>query len=290
MLGDSESQSQPGGRRGVYGFAIEGLDDPGGLVPADPRWPCLRVVRAAPNSVVPGGEAGAFHLDDQRAELWITKSDRIEVDRRTLTARFSTRERLSDDAILHPYLGLPASLASRWLGRQVFHGGAFALAGRAWALLGDKESGKSSTLAWFLRAGHQAVTDDVLILEGRQLFSGPRCVDLRPDAGERLGGEPLGMLGNRVRTRLRAGPAPPSAPLGGLVQLEWGESVRIEPLDPGDRLQALVRNSNLPPAREESAAFLELAALPGWRFVRPRDLDGMERANAQLLERLESVP
>jgi hypothetical protein len=46
-----------------------------------------------------------------------------------------------------------AALAARCLGRESFHPGAVVVEGCAWAVLGDKEVGKSSTLAHSPSAG-----------------------------------------------------------------------------------------------------------------------------------------
>lgn len=274
-------------REGAYGFAIAGLDDPGAVLgEAGPDWPDLRVVREVGT---PPGEApapGTVEVGDDRAEIWLGDGGRVELDRATLTVRFATRERIEDRLVAHPYLGLPASIASHWLGRQTLHGGAFVLGGRAWALLGDKEGGKSSTLGWLHRRGLAILSDDILVLEAGVLFAGPRCVDLRPEAAALLGGENVGMLGNRVRWRLRPGDAPAAVPLGGVVHLEWGEPARVEPLDAHERLTGLVRNSVIRPGDADAAPFLDLAALPTFRFARPRDIDAMDANGSLLLDAL----
>jgi hypothetical protein len=58
----------------------------------------------------------------------------------------------------------------------------------------------------------------------------------------------------------------------------------VEPLDSDERFAGLVRHSVLRPYPTDAIAYLELATLPTWRFVRPRELNDMDRANAQLLE------
>jgi hypothetical protein len=272
---------------GAYGFAITGLDDPGELLgPADPSWPPLRVERVAepPSGAVE--EPGTVRVTERDAEIWIGDGGRVDVDRDAMTVSFRTRRRLEDRLVVHPYLGLPASIASNWLGRQVLHGGGFARDGRAWALLGDKESGKSSTLGWLAGRGFEILSDDILVVEDGVLFAGPRCIDLRPEAGAVLGGEDVGMLGNRVRWRLLPGAAPPSVPLAGVIHLEWGSSVVVDQLDAGERLTGLIRNSVIRPGSGDAAPFLDLAALPTSSFVRPRDLGALEASGEALLEAL----
>ena len=275
---------------GAYGFEIAGLDDPRPLLgPAGSDWPLLRIDRPPPDPHRSGRRfpPGTVRVEPDRAEIWITERDRIEVDRATLTVRFATRDRLGDELVVHPYLGLPASIASHWRGRQALHGAAFHHAGRGWALMGDKEAGKSTTLASLLRSGHEVVSDDILVVEAGVLFAGPRCVDLRPEAASVLGGENLGMLGSRVRWRLRPGGVPPSMPLGGVIHLEWGDRPRVEALDSAERLKRLVNSSVIRPDSADGTAFLDLAGLPTWRFVRGHDLGEAERANEELLQTLK---
>jgi hypothetical protein len=273
---------------GAYGFAIDGLDDPGDLLgPADPRWPTLRVERLVEERDGGGEPPGTVRVADGRAEIWIGDGGVVEVDRDTTTVSFRTRARLEDRLVVHPYLGLPASIASNWLGRQVLHGGGFARDGGAWALLGDKESGKSSTLGWLAARGLEILSDDILVIEDGSLFAGPRCIDLRPEAGALLGGQDVGMLGNRVRWRLRSGEAPASLPLAGIVHLEWGERMLVEPLDAADRLAGLIRNSVIRPDSGDAAPFLDLAALPTFRFVRPPELGALDVSGRTLLASLD---
>ncbi len=228
---------------------------------------------------------GTIHIDADHAELSLLDGDRIEVQRDPLVIRFMTSEPVPAAAILHPFLGLPASIASRWLGRFSMHGGAFAHAGRAWALLGGQGSGKSSSLAHLLGEGHPVLSDDILIIRGTTVFSGPRSVDLRADAAG-LGGEPLGFVGNRQRWRLRASDCPPSLPLGGMFHLVWGDQIGVKPLQPKDRLQALVNSTVLRPEEREAEQLLALAALPAWECSRPADLGDLEQVAARLLAAL----
>ena len=102
-----------------------------------------------------------------------------------------------------------AALAARWLRRESFHAGAVVVEGGAWAILGDKEAGKSSTLAHLALNGYTVLSDDVLVLERGSVFAGPRCIDLRAEPARRLGArEPLAVVGMRERFRIELGPAP----------------------------------------------------------------------------------
>ena len=274
---------------GIYGFAVDGIDEPERyLLPAEPGWPRLTIVRNGAQDGIPAREPGTVRVEPERAEIWMTAGDRIEIDRATLTVRFSTRKALHDRVVLHPCLGLPASIASYWMGRQALHGGAFRHESGVFALMGVREAGKSSTLAWLLGRGHEIYSDDILILDQGALFAGPRSVDLRDKAAAVLGGEDLGMVGNRMRWRLDPGAVEAVAPLAGVVHLEWGDRVSVERLGSGESLPSLVQNFVVQPKRAESLAYLELASLPAWRFTRPRDLTRIDEVNAQLLEELAS--
>jgi hypothetical protein len=267
----------------MYGFAVSGLADPSLLGPADPAWPRVAVAHAPAPDPRTARPAGTVLVEDGQARIWIADGGLVEVRREGLRVTFATPERLRDQVVIHPYLGLPLSIANRWVGRHAFHGGAFVLGGRAWLLMGDKEAGKSSTLGWMLREGHQVVSDDILVLDGRVLFAGPRCIDLRPEAARVLGGETLGRVGGRERLRLPTGAAPTQVPVGGVIHLAWGERVDVQPLESSERLVGLIGSAVLRPRSEDELAFLELMALPAWRFVRPRRLERMDEANAQLL-------
>ena len=148
---------------------------------------------------------------------------------------------------------------SRWLGREGFHGGGIVVDGGVWAVLGDKTAGKSTTLAWLARAGVGVVSDDVLIVDGETVLAGPRSIDLREEAAERLGtGELIGRVGARDRWRVTLAPIAAELPLRGWITLEWGEAVAVEPIRGAERLRALLPAPRRPPgarrARPRSCA------------------------------------
>jgi hypothetical protein len=272
--------------RGAYGLRITGFDDGGEhLMEVPSEWPQLEV-RCSRGVAEQPQPAGTVRVWENHADIWLAGGDRMDVLRDPPTLHLISREPFAHKAIVHPYLGLPATIVSRWLGRIAFHGGAFVHGSRGWGLLGGREAGKSATLGALMRAGLPVLTDDVLIVEGTTVFAGPRSVDLRADAAERLGGERLGIVGNRTRWRLRPAPSPPQIELGGLIELVWGDANRIEPLDPQERLQAVIASTYPPPTREEAVALLEIAALPAWRYTRRLEIDELERQIAQLLEEL----
>jgi hypothetical protein len=97
------------------------------------------------------------------------------------------------------------------------------------------------------------------------------------------------MLGNRVRWRLSSGDGPAAVPLGGLVYLEWGDDTRVDPLGAEERLEGLIANSVIRPGPADARPFLDLAALPTLRFVRPRDLAALDASGERLLGALGSA-
>jgi hypothetical protein len=272
---------------GAYGLRIAGVESVR-LQPGDPAWPVLSVQRETgsdPDAERPGTVA----LDKEGARIWIADGGRIDVDRATLAVRILTPARLSDDAVLHPYLALPAAFAAYWMGRRALHGGAFIAGSGAWALLADKGGGKSSTLGALLRRGHVVLSDDILVLDGLSLFPGPRSVDLRHEAAAVLGGEALGVVGARPRWRLEPGPAPVATPLRGFVHLTWGDALEIESLELEERLRELLWHFVLRPATDDALAVLDLAGLPAFRLTRPQRLDALDSGVDQVLDALACV-
>lgn len=163
-----------------------------------------------------------------------------------------------------------------WLGRESFHCGAFVAGGGAWALLGERESGKSSTLAALALAGYGIVCDDILLLEGTACFPGPRCVDLREETAAALdAGDALGTVGGRERWRLPVPQLHEAPVLRGIVFLDWGDDFEAEPVPASRQLAGLLHHRALRLHSSVPEVLLELAALPAWELRRPRRLDSL---------------
>ena len=268
---------------GAYGLALSGVDSATrSLVQAEPGWPTYTLVNTIGQT-----ERLMDRLGDDRAELRLRSGGTILVDRLEARAEFVTPEALTSDELVHPYLAPVAAVAARWLGRDSFHGGAFVLAGDVWGLLADREGGKSTTLAWIAAQGLPVVCDDMLILEGGMAYAGPRVLDLRAEAAERLSaGNYLGIVGARERWRLELGAVPPGCRFRGWIFLEWGDDVAIEPVPASQRLPRLTEHLGLRVPPLSPQRFLELAALPGWEFRRPHGWDRFEEAGSRLLAAL----
>lgn len=271
---------------GAYGFELVGAAGAAAqLVEAGSDWPLLEIERHLGVATVRRSEISA-----DRAEIALVAGDRLAVQRSPLRATFTTARPLSDEALVHPYLAPAAAIAGYWLGREAFHAGAFVLDGGVWAVLGDKESGKSSLLAGLARQGHSIFADDTLVLAGDLAFAGPRSIDLRREPAQELdAGESIGVVGDRERWRLRLGSVESTSRLRGWVFLAWGESLELTPVSAGGRLQRLLAHrmiKGLPPP--EPGLMLELSGLPGFQLRRPRSWSQLETAASRLVDALSA--
>jgi hypothetical protein len=266
---------------GAYGFSLTGVEGARELLLAAPAdWPNLALERRSVN----GEEPTQDSIGPDRARLPLQRGW-VDIDRERAKATFFLRTSPSDGDLVHPYLAPAAAVAARWAGRESFHAGAVIVNGGAWGVLGEKESGKSSTMAWLALHGHDVLVDDLLVLDGDDAFAGPRCIDLREEPAARLGaGVPLGMVGLRERWRVTLGPVSPRVPLRGWVTLGWGEETGVEAVRAADRLLALLplRSVRLvPPAPE---ALVRLASLPVLHLRRPKVWDSLPGATEALLD------
>ena len=246
---------------------------------APPGWPELEL-RCAP----PGpGRPELDSVGPDRAELtlhggWAT----IERAPARVTFRLPAPPPPRD--LVHPYLAPAAAVAARWAGRESFHAGAVIAGGGAWAVLGDKESGKSTTLAHLALSGHDVVSDDLLVVDGDSVLAGPRCIDLREGSAGHLGaGEPLGVVGVRERWRLALEPVAPRTPLRGWVTLAWDDEVAVDALRGPDRMLALLpfRSVQLAPGAPQD--LVDFGALPVLRLRRPRRWEALDEGAGRLL-------
>ena len=268
---------------GAYGLALDGVDAAAPLLlAAAPTWPRFRITNTTGRV-----ERIMDRLGEDSAEIGLRSGGMLYLDRLEAHAEFVTPEQLSPDELAHPGLAPVAAVTARWLGRQSFHAGAFALGTDVWALLADREGGKSTTLAWLASRGHPIVCDDMLVLDGDAAFEGPRILDLRAESAQRLGlGDYRGQVGTRERWRVQLDGVPAGLRFRGWVFLEWSDEIAVEPVRAGERLPRLAPHLGLrvPPARPDRV--LELAALPGWEFRRPRGWERFDEAGDRLLETL----
>lgn len=270
--------------RGCYGCRISGLDAASELLVQIPdNWPQIDV-EWQPSA---GPPSDLDVIGPDQAVLPLLGEGRVTIERARRHVRFELPRRPPDGDLAHPYLAPAAAVIARWDGRESFHAGGVLRGGGAWAFLGNKESGKSSTVARLALEGWDVLVDDLLVLEGTRAFAGPRCIDLRESSAARLGaGESIGIVGARERFRMPLGEVPAVAPLHGWVVLEWGDEVSLEQLAGPERLLALLpyRAVRLTPL--EPAALVELSSRPVWRLRRPQRWDALDAVVAVLSERL----
>ena len=266
---------------GAYGLALTGIDAAASvLVAAEPEWPRYSVTNTTGQM-----ERISDRLGEDSAELTLRSGGMLFLDRAESRAEFVTPEPMSPDELAHPGLAPVAAVTARWLGRQSFHAGAFALGTDVWALLADREGGKSTTLAWLASRGHPIVCDDMLVLDGEMAFQGPRILDLRAESAQRLElGDYRGQVGTRERWRVPLEDVPAGTRFRGWVFLRWSDELAVEAVRAGERLPRLAGHFGLrvPPSRPDRV--LELAALPGWEFRRPRGWDRFDEAGERLLD------
>lgn len=281
------SQTTSPGLLGAYGIRLRGLEAAAELL--------VRVHGQAPaylvESEVGTPPPGPEHVDDEGALLRLRSGGRVLIDRQASRVCFEVPHPLRPDELVHPYLAPAAAVIGRWLGRESLHAGAFAVDGRVLGVVGTREAGKSSTLAWLALAGVDVLCDDLLVVDGRSTFTGPRSIDLRKDAAAQLdAGEAIGVTGGRERWRLRLAPMHGGQALGGFVFLGWGDRVTVRALGAAERLTRLApqRGLRLEPARHD--AMLDLASLPAWEVNRPRGWESVPETGQRLLELASTTP
>ena len=284
MGGPSDSSSLP---VRCYGFKWSGLD--AGMPPicelarGAAEIQVRQVISAAPTGLSALGPAGG--ADDQIAVLELVTGGFLVLDRRQGTATFEVPVLIDPQELVHPYLVPAAAGFCSWVGREAYHAGAFVADRRAWAVVGDKEGGKSTLLAVLAQRGHPVLSDDLLVLDDRTVRQGPRLIDLRRPTAEHLGlGEPLESAREGGRWRVRLAPTP-DVDLAGWIFLRWGDTVEMKKVGPSDRIARLLA---LAPTRAE--AVVSLAALPAFELVRPRSWDSLPGAIDRLLEHLGPNP
>jgi hypothetical protein len=223
-----------------------------------PGWPCLRIVRA-PDQAEPG---------------W-TSVETGEYEATVPTA-------LPEDELVHPLLGGLAAMVARAVGRDALHGGAVVGTTGAWAVLGDKGTGKSTLLAACAKRGLEVLTDDVLVLDGEWGYAGPRCIDLRPEAGERFG--PGVPVRGGTRLRLTLPPARPRERLAGFLHLRAADTPELVPLSPSGQVSRLLDCRTRDGWPRDPQLLLELGALPAYDLTRAADWEGLEGVVNALVE------
>ena len=264
----------------IYGLHLTGVGGPGLMPVPDSDQPrvTIRQARQAPEPAFVGND---------RAVLDLPSGRQLVVHRDAGTAIF-TGPPLSDDELVHPYLGAAASIFSRWAGREVFHAGAFVCGGLAWAVLGNREAGKSSLLATLADRRWPVLADDLVVTDGHQVFCGPRTIDLRHRWPGSVG--PVTRARDTTRWRLSLPPAPRAVPLGGWIHLRWHEEITMRTVPASVLLGRLAAGRTWPGLPSDPKTLLALAACPGWDLRRPADWARMDETVDMMLHTLRTSP
>jgi hypothetical protein len=275
---------------GAYGLNVVGLSGAEEWMQALPHCsPPLRVETAREAS----NNSERSSLDGTAADLRLVGGGRLRMRRGDERAVFSFPELPPDEDLLHPYLAPAAALAHLWAGREALHGGAFATSAGAVALLGEKEGGKSTTLAW-LAVKHRlsVLSDDLVVLRSGAVLSGPRCLDLRRTRTlDGLDLDAARVVRNSERLRLSLPPTPSETPLIASVVLRWGPRIRLDEPAAADRLRELLPNRMYGDRLGgDPPALLQVAALPMLIVTRPRGEEGLREAALAIRTRFKMKP
>lgn len=272
------------GGAGVYGLDVVGLGDVSRYAGVPQPGSPVLVVRQQIGEAPPGVRS---RLYDDRAVIPLIDNGLLEVSREPAVASFLMPRVLSSDELLHPWLVPAAATVNAWHGRRVLHGGIVSDGQRALAVVGDKEGGKSTLLAWLaLQTELLVMCDDLVVFDGDVVFAGPRCIDLRPSSVPHLPdviGRTLVRDGTRLRLPLPS--APPTSELIGLVVLEWAEEAKTVAVPVGERLGRILPHALTEGIPEGAAGVLGFATYRMWRLLRPRRWDCLP-ASAELLREL----
>jgi hypothetical protein len=267
---------------GAYGLRLHGLADElhlrEGLVRAPEHWPAVsleqRIENPSPAPVV---------LNSEWARIPLAAGGHLLLDRRRRRATFVSPAPVEADILLHPALAVVGAIFSDWLGRHAIHAGAFVVDGEAWALLGERWAGKSSTLGWLAQAGSPILADDLVVIDGGTAFAGPRTLDLKTSSARYLGRDGNPVRGG-VRHRVTLDGVDAEMPLRGWIALSWGDVVEARPIPPAERLRVLIENLQVRRPGPGSAALLDLATVPGFEVQRPRRLAALPEAGAKVMD------
>lgn len=271
---------------GVGAYGIVPVDfslDPSWWNEAPEHWQRWRVhwkpIEAA-EEVRPEAESVSLVLNHQPDGFAVVRRD-------TQQTTLYLREPLTAEGLVHPYLGSTVVAVAHWNGWHSFHAGSVVIKDRVWAMLGDRERGKTSALAWFSKSDYPVFADDVLVIRGGDALAGPRALDLRHPASRFFNmGHSIGVVGTRERWRHHLPPVPPELPFAGFVSLEWGPQVQVEEVSLPERLHRLGSAVAITAESHTGTSWLDLVASPMVMLKRPQRWDALDQAMAALLEAL----
>lgn len=272
--------------RGAYGLRLsQPLEDRFLLdVPADvPAWE----LQWRPGTY---DEGTAERVGEDEAVVNLQPPGRAHIQRHAQRSTLYLENEPKTEAWPHPHLSSTAVVTARWLGRHAFHAGAFVHEGKAWAVLGARNDGKSSALAWLALQGLAVLADDIVLIDQDRVLAGPRCLDLRQSAHEHLqAGTYIGQIGTRERWRIPLGAAPYSAPFAGWIALAWDQDLATPTVRAAQRLPLLLGQRGLLIQETDEVGWLSLLARPMVQLRRPQDWATMGTAIEALLSKLSAL-
>lgn len=269
-------------RWGAYGLHLAPTPSTRWLVPAPSDWRTVSVASVAGPLSRPISTDVSLSADGPRVRIDTGAGWRLALDTEARTATYRGVD-LAAPEFVHPGLAATAAIISRSWGRAALHAGGFVLDGRVWGVLGDREAGKTTLLDSLATAGLGIMADDLLIVDGEDVYAGPRCLDLREAPVEAV---TTTRVRDGVRHRVTLAPVPARLPLAGWVSLAWGDGPRVEPVPLGERLRLLASAASWLIGEQDAEQLLDLATLPARRLVRPRSHEGLAASGAALLSAL----
>lgn len=286
--------SPPSTTRGAYAIGVRVLGgDPGGLLDAPPDVAPVVTVERQHDPDVSEPEPV---FDEARLSRRLLHGGRIDIDRDTCRAVVTTPFEIDDRDLVHPYLAPVGAVWARWSGREAFHCSAAVWHGRVWGILGEREAGKSTLVAWLATHGVSIMTDDLLVVDvvdgAPVAYAGPRSVDLRGPTAERLVADEVVAATDLQEVRQRGGPrhrmrlddVPWQVPLGGWFILGEGPHVQMQSVPVTERLRVLADHRTVRLELTDGAQWMDLATLPTFRLDRPRRWRAMDDVLGALTE------
>lgn len=187
--------------------------------------------------------------------------------------------------------GVPSLLCYLSRGDVPLHAAAVDVGGRALLLAGPGRSGKTTTAAAFLIAGHRVLAEDLVACRPApppSLLPGPAMLRVRPDVYPRLrltNASPVAEDAERVHLALEGAARGDGAPvpLAGIVFLRPGEGApRLRRRSAEDTIRDLWALSlNLPTEQDRARCFRGVASLaasvPAWDLERAISLDLLDQ-------------
>jgi hypothetical protein len=272
--------------RGAYGFKITGDSVDSALYnPVDEDRPTIQIIRRDLTRENYGIVSGS-----EKVEIPLIGGGAAIIERATGLGILEVPNDLTADELAHPYLAPIASVFADWLKYTVLHAGIVHIANKAWGVVGAREAGKSTLMAGLAIKGLPIGADDLMVIDGEEVFSGPRTLDLRPGAAEYLKeGRGLGVVGMRERWRLDLDDAAPSLPLGGFIFPSWGDEISVAPCPLTVRLDTFVNGRSVQVDPMDPREAMRLARYPAYDFVRPQDWDLFDDGTAALVGAIEAT-